>query len=267
MYLAHHGIKGMRWGIRRYQNPDGTLTDAGRKRYASVLKKEAPAEPGAGQVPDLLLTNDEKYIKDVEKTGIIPKGSYAYRVTTKNENPSDNHRKYVSLTKSGAYDYENSYIEGNLGSFLDSEDIRVRKYETIKNLKVATSKEVDDFIASTRPDTIRYKTIRDDLESLRLVGDPYTTDTYRKKKLSKKAKEAQQYMMSAQSYLNKARNRAMFSTKYNKENPVFKHFADLGYDAISDVEDGGLGNDMAWAPAIILNPTKTLKLIDDNYDI
>lgn len=33
IYLAHHGIKGMKWGIRRFQNPDGTLTAAGKKRY------------------------------------------------------------------------------------------------------------------------------------------------------------------------------------------------------------------------------------------
>lgn len=31
--LQHHGIMGMKWGVRRYQKADGTLTAAGRKRY------------------------------------------------------------------------------------------------------------------------------------------------------------------------------------------------------------------------------------------
>lgn len=31
--MYHHGIKGQRWGIRRYQNRDGTLTPLGKRRY------------------------------------------------------------------------------------------------------------------------------------------------------------------------------------------------------------------------------------------
>ena len=32
-YLVHHGILGMKWGVRKYQNEDGTYTEAGKRRY------------------------------------------------------------------------------------------------------------------------------------------------------------------------------------------------------------------------------------------
>lgn len=38
-YLAHHGIKGQKWGVRRFENPDGTLTAAGKLRYGKLAGK------------------------------------------------------------------------------------------------------------------------------------------------------------------------------------------------------------------------------------
>jgi hypothetical protein len=38
-YLTHSGIKGMKWGVRRYQNSDGTLTPAGKKRYDRDIRE------------------------------------------------------------------------------------------------------------------------------------------------------------------------------------------------------------------------------------
>lgn len=67
--LAHYGILGMHWGVRRYQNPDGTLTPAGKKRVAKLREKEARKEARIAKKHAKMLSNpNEKYInKNLEK--------------------------------------------------------------------------------------------------------------------------------------------------------------------------------------------------------
>ena len=42
--LEHHGIKGQKWGRRRYQNADGSLTTLGRSRYGGISNRQFKKE-------------------------------------------------------------------------------------------------------------------------------------------------------------------------------------------------------------------------------
>ena len=77
--ICHHGILGMKWGIRRYQNKDGSLTAAGRKRYYQY-----PYAP-YGQKASLLTRKGTKALKNKDGSWKdTPAGQFAKNEEEKN---------------------------------------------------------------------------------------------------------------------------------------------------------------------------------------
>ena len=82
--LCHYGVLGMRWGVRRYQNEDGTLTTAGKRRkketthedYTRAHDRKKVSEMSDKELQQRLnrLNNEEQYRKKTAKPSVLQKG-------------------------------------------------------------------------------------------------------------------------------------------------------------------------------------------------
>ena len=92
--LYHWGVKGMKWGVRRYQNSDGTLTEVGQKRYERDQRENA----GKSKGNKVGAANPSRWVKeDTERTKRLTDETNT--LTNKLKNINDNSIKNRPKTK------------------------------------------------------------------------------------------------------------------------------------------------------------------------
>ena len=148
--LYHHGIKGQKWGVRRFQNTDGTFTEAGKKRYSPSTTVHMPtldvgSQTGLANSLNGLKTyqsiTSEKAEKYSRKHGELQKKQSAMK---------PNSRRYNKMQDKVLL-AEKKYVENRLASiaYLNMIDIvqseaKSRGYEVIAK-QFKNAKKPDDY--------------------------------------------------------------------------------------------------------------------------
>ena len=126
-YLQHHGILGQKWGIRRFQNPDGTLTEAGKKRYAK-------------EVATYLSENS----RDMERDRF---GTYAVKLSTGNETVYNELVRSSKALKDSADNLRDKELEYDRVSMMyDKDDFLRKEFEDEVRKDEYYSKQIEEAI-------------------------------------------------------------------------------------------------------------------------
>ena len=150
-YLAHYGVKGMRWGVRRYQNADGSLTPAGKKNeYKKSLKTDKKIRRDlelkaydSARFANAYFKKSKSYSKKYEKA--ISKDS------TKSNPKTQRIENTKSLLDSDAKKW-NAYNSENVQRLKKQVDFMISKYSgtKIKDVDTKLMKNGIEYIKSTR---------------------------------------------------------------------------------------------------------------------
>lgn len=149
-YLAHHGILGQKWGVRRFQNTDGSYTAAGKERYGRGESRKNPELTPRGESRKQKdLTKDSKYASAKEvsiRKGAVDKLNRTH-VAVSNLNRSTSHIERLA-NKYKAKRMSDEELDKEIEKLMAKQEAtrprreKENQYQQLKNQEINTGREV-----------------------------------------------------------------------------------------------------------------------------
>lgn len=138
-YLSHHGIKGQKLGVRRYQNKDGSLTGAGKRRFKKISndpEKQRKEKEYTKQILDARAQQEKETSKGFRELGMHEESKKSARL-------AQTYNKMIKDIDSGTLKAGRDFITAKSKNFGDVNDRIVFK-KTDAEIKKTRYKNKDD---------------------------------------------------------------------------------------------------------------------------
>lgn len=245
-YLCHYGVLGMKWGVRRYQNKDGSLTEAGKRRYNEIYDMQESKANSDSYKKQIEKMKNKKGINTINPTlEKVKKGTVVKRICDVDE-PIDDRVKYISVLDSDSQNYKDASVSGGLEY---NQKTVQKEFVLKKDLKVAPANMVRDYILKNSGDskvkdyTSYLKANTSEKETkhiLKKFGDMKISDLYDSEKgdaiynatvwneygLKDVGKTKLDKIIKERAIAGQLSGRALFRDKiYKNGNDIYKHFS------------------------------------------
>ena len=171
--LYHYGVLGMKWGIRRYQNEDGTLTEKGKKRITKSLGKNKSTN-----------YNLPKFIRRKIHKDNVKTYTFLRENNFITDSDVEKHKKISEKSSKIWDDIVKTEIDfANNRKVSDDESIKIlekkyKKYDDIVNKSYSNIQNLSVNFLSTNPD---FKNKKDTAEAFLDIAMRYDDKYYKKK--------------------------------------------------------------------------------------
>lgn len=235
--IYHHGIKGQKWGVRRYQNKDGSLTPAGKKRYSPSDIGRTPVQKGVTIKSDGSIN--------------ISKGVSLQRLV------SDKSLPLKDITYASVLEYDNAkYVRyiGGKGFFGGGRD-KILQLRANEELKAPSVDDACNIMIETLNMNSKFRN-----SFTNMVGN-----TVSDKELKRMNENPTGDL--AKAWYSELNTSMTYSPDFDPSAPfIQKTFSEAlkknGYNMLRDEND--FQSKVSKAPVIILDPQKTLSVVSTN---
>lgn len=247
--LYHHGIKGQRWGVKN--GPpyplDASDYSASEKREGSPKNKSKNGERDFSYAK----TSNASVRINNDGSKTFPKGFVFNRVGKASTDVNKSGGLYVSYGKEDAARYVKNLGPSTLGKLLNTKAETLQHLTVKEPIKMVSDTELTKGISNV---LLKDKKVFDSFNES-IYSMAYTNDW--DKKITKED------VVNALNYPNKKESRVLAycvnsffgDSQYKDETmAIYKHFRDLGYDAIPDIHDSLTGT--SKTAMIVINPEK-----------